>query len=84
VFKRLLWLMIGAGFGFGMSFWLMRFVRNTVDRYGPQRVTADVTAAFARLGQDLRAAFAEGRTAMQEREAELKAGLGRQTPQSQP
>ena len=84
MFKRLFWLMVGAGFGFGMSFWLMRFVRETVERYGPQRVTADVRAAFTRFGQDLRAALAEGRTAMHEREAELKAGMGRQTPQSQP
>ncbi len=32
MFKRLFWLMVGAGFGFGVSFWLMRFVRETAAR----------------------------------------------------
>ena len=55
MFKRLLWLIIGAGFGFGVSFWLMRFVRETVDRYTPERVSADLGDAIRALGQDLRA-----------------------------
>ena len=80
MFKRLFWLLVGAGFGFGLSFWLMRFVRVTVDRYRPERVSADLAAAVTRFGQDLRAALAEGRAAMRNREAELKADLGRQTP----
>ena len=35
MFKRLFWLMIGVGFGFGVSFWMMRFVRDTMQRYTP-------------------------------------------------
>ena len=66
MFKRLFWLVTGAGFGFGSSFWLMRFVRQQVDRYRPTRIAA-------RLGADLQTALAEGRTGMREREAELRA-----------
>ncbi|HEX4869072.1 MAG TPA: hypothetical protein VFV32_15775 [Acidimicrobiales bacterium] len=73
MFKRLFWLMVGAGFGFGVSFWLMRFVRETAARYAPERVSADLTSALKGLGEDLRAAVAEGRQAMREREAELRA-----------
>jgi hypothetical protein len=64
--------MVGAGFGFGVSFWLMRFVRETAARYTPERVSADLADALRGLGGDLRAAVAEGREAMREREAELR------------
>jgi hypothetical protein len=64
---------MGAGFGFGVSFWLMRFVRETAARYTPERMSADLADAMRGLGADLRAAVAEGREAMREREAELRA-----------
>jgi hypothetical protein len=75
MFKRLFWLMIGIGFGFGVSFWVMRFVRETVQRYTPERMSADLSDAIRSLGADLRAAVAEGREAMREREAEIRAEL---------
>ena len=75
MFKRLFWLVIGAGFGFGVSFWVMRFVRETVERYTPERVSADLGAALQVLGRDLREAVKEGREAMKEREVELLAQL---------
>ena len=77
MFRRLFWLMVGAGFGFGVSFWLMRFVRETAARYAPERVSADLTEALRNLGGDLREAVAEGREAMREREAELRAQAAR-------
>lgn len=64
---------MGAGFGFGVSFWLMRFVRETAARYTPERMSADLAGAMRSLGADLRAAVSEGREAMREREAELRA-----------
>jgi len=76
MFRRLFWLIMGAGFGFGMSFWLMRFVRETAARYAPERVSADLAGAMRGLGADLRAAVSEGREAMREREAELRADVG--------
>ncbi|MEA3019677.1 MAG: hypothetical protein QOI47_1201 [Actinomycetota bacterium] len=72
MFKRLFWLAIGLGLGFGMSFWLMRFIRETVDRYRPERVSQDLAGAISKLGDDLRSAVREGRMAMAEREEELR------------
>lgn len=77
MFKRLFWLLIGAGFGFGVSFWITRVVKETLARYTPERVGADVAASVKGLGADLRAAVAEGREAMRAREAELRADLDR-------
>ena len=75
--RRLFWLVVGMGFGFGASFWLMRFVKETVARYSPERVSADLADAVRGLGVDVRSAIAEGREAMREREAELRADVTR-------
>jgi len=75
VFKRIFWLIVGAGFGFGVSFWLMRFVRETVNRYSPERVSGDLADALRSLGADIREAAKEGREAMREREAQLREEL---------
>lgn len=73
MFRRLIWLIMGAGFGFGVSFWLTRFVKETAARYSPERVSADLAGAIRGLGTDLRAAVSDGREAMREREDELRA-----------
>jgi hypothetical protein len=75
MFRRLFWLVIGAGFGFGVAFWLMRFLRSTVERWSPERVSSDVAGALRQFGTDLKDAMADGREAMREREAELRAEL---------
>ena len=75
MFKRLFWLVVGAGFGFGVSFWLMRVVRQTVERYTPERMSSDLAGALRAFGEDLRAAVADGREAMREREDEIRAEL---------
>jgi hypothetical protein len=75
MFKRLFWLLVGAGFGFGVSFWVMRFVRETMNRYSPERVSGDVASALKSLGADIREAAKEGREAMREREAQLREEL---------
>lgn len=79
MFRRLFWLLVGAGFGFGVSFWLMRFVKQTIERYSPERVSDDLSSALRAFGQDLRAAVAEGRMAMREREEELRAAAETRT-----
>jgi hypothetical protein len=76
MFRRLFWLVVGAGFGFGTSFWVMRAVRQTAARYAPPRVTSDIAGAVRGFGTDLRVAVADGRDGMREREAELRAELG--------
>ncbi|HUZ44165.1 MAG TPA: hypothetical protein VMU63_07140 [Acidimicrobiales bacterium] len=76
MFKRLFWLAVGTGLGFGMSFWIMRTVRSTIERYTPERVGSDLSEALRGLGTDIRAAVSEGRQAMAERETELRESLG--------
>jgi len=75
MFKRLFWLCVGIGLGAGMSYWLARFLRQTAERYSPERVSGDVVNGARRLGTDLRVALDEGREAMRKREAELRADL---------
>ena len=75
MFKRLLWFTIGCG----SSLWVMRTVRKTVERLAPQRLTQDAVAGARSAGAELKAAVAEGRMAMREREAELRAGIARRT-----
>ena len=66
------WLAIGAGFGFGMSFWVVRMVRERMARYSPEHVSAEFSKAVRGFGKDLRAAVSEGAEAMRDREAELR------------
>jgi hypothetical protein len=80
VFKRLFWLVMGASFGFGVSFWVTRAVKQTVARYTPERVSTDLAGALKALGEDLRAAVAEGREAMREHERALRAELAQARP----
>ena len=75
MFKRAFWLIVGAGFGFGVSFWLMRFVRETTKKYSPENVTNELAGTARRIGTDLKEALAEGRVAMREREAQIRADL---------
>jgi len=75
MFRRLFWLVMGAAFGFGVSFWLTRFVKETVERYSPERVSGNMADALKAFGTDLRAAVAEGRIAMRETEEELRAAV---------
>ena len=79
MFKRLFWLSVGLTAGFGTSFWLMRTVRRTVERLTPQRLTQDAVAGARSAGVEIKAALDEGRTAMRQREAELRAELQRRT-----
>jgi hypothetical protein len=75
VLKRLFWLAVGAGFGFGMSFWLTRAVRDKVAKLSPEHVSAELAKAVRDLGGDVRAAVSEGVAGMKDREAELREAL---------
>jgi len=46
-----------------------------VRRYTPEQVQADVSTSVRRLGSDLREAVTTGRTAMADRESELRSEL---------
>ncbi len=75
MFKRLFWLTVGMAIGFGTSFWVYRTVRQTLDRYRPEQVAESLARSLRSLRDDLRAALAEGREAMRQAEAELRADL---------
>lgn len=77
MFKRFFWLSVGLTLGSSCSFWLMRKVRRTVERFAPERLTHDVVSGARTIGSELRAALADGRAGMRAREAELRAGLER-------
>jgi hypothetical protein len=68
--KRVRWLMAGAAVGFGGSFWFQRKMKAAASRYRPLGMAG---AAAARA----RDALEDGRTAMREREAELRGGTAR-------
>lgn len=70
--KRLFWMLVGVGFGFGMSFWVTRMIREKVARWSPENVSAELSRALRDFGKDLRAAVSEGAEAMRDREAELR------------
>ncbi len=79
MFKRLFWLVVGMAIGAGQTLWFMRRLRRYVDQYKPGQVTVRVGDGLTNLGRDIRGAVVEGRTAMNEREAELRAKIsGRQ------
>jgi hypothetical protein len=83
VFKRLFWLSIGATLGAGTSWWVTRTVKQKIQQYAPARLTSGVARKARSVGDDVRAAVADGRLAMHEQEALLRAQLeGRYAPRS--
>ncbi|HEX6420834.1 MAG TPA: hypothetical protein VFZ77_20185 [Acidimicrobiales bacterium] len=75
MFKRAFWFTTGATAGFGGAMWVRRQVLRAVRRYTPDYVQAEVASSVRRVGADLRQAVSEGRSAMADREAELRARL---------
>lgn len=75
MFKRLFWLAVGVGLGFGLSIWLARAMRRTAERYTPESIAGRVADGLRELGHELSEAVREGREAMAERETELRAEL---------
>lgn len=74
MFKRIRWMTVGAGLGVTGSVWARRRVLRLLRSYTPPEV-ASRAAASAR--NEWRAALAEGREAMRQREAELRSGVDR-------
>ena len=75
VVRRLVWFTSGATAGFGGAIWIRRRIRRTVRRYAPEQLQSEAAASVRRLGWDVRDAVVEGRSAMRQREAELRAEL---------
>jgi hypothetical protein len=75
MFKRLFWLLVGTLIGLASSFWAQRRLRQAVNRLAPEQVRRQMSWSARNLMDDLRAAAAEGRSAMRDREAALRAQL---------
>ncbi|OWY62896.1 hypothetical protein B7486_55975 [cyanobacterium TDX16] len=73
--RRLFWMLVGVVLGLGASIWMLRVLRIRVLESTPGGVVVQVGGSLRRLGADLRDAADEGRSAMQEREAELRLRL---------
>jgi hypothetical protein len=86
VFKRVRWIVMGMGFGASASVWAQRRLRRWARSYTPPEVAARAaqrtTQAAERTAGELRTALSEGRQAMRQREAELRADLERRTRRS--
>ncbi len=79
--KRAFWFSTGAAVGLGSSVWAGRRVKRAANRLMPGEVQREVADRARRVGRDVRAAATEGRTAMREREAELRADVDRSSGQ---
>jgi hypothetical protein len=78
--RRTFWFATGATAGVGSALWVRNRLLRAARRYTPERVQADVGDQVRRLGSDLRAAVREGRDAMADREAALRAELAPGSP----
>jgi hypothetical protein len=75
VFKRLFWLLMGFTWGLATSWYIVRSVkrtvRRTVETYTPAQLASRAGEGYRGARRNVRAAWAEGRVAMRDREAEL-------------
>lgn len=85
MFKRLFWAGVGASVGFGTSWWVTRAVKHKLRRLMPARLSTSLTTTAQSITGGVKAAVADGREAMHEREAELRADLeARLAPRTTP
>jgi len=84
VTKRLRWMCLGMLTGAGGTLWAERRLRRRLERYLPAQLRAGVSSRVRAAGSDLRGALQEGREAMTEREAELRAQLRTAPPSTGP
>ncbi|MGH8992815.1 MAG: hypothetical protein ACRDYV_12250 [Acidimicrobiia bacterium] len=81
MFKRVRWIVMGMGMGASGSVWVRRKMRRFLKSYTPPAVA---TRAAASAKDEFKAAWTEGREAMREREAELRADPTRRRPPAGP
>jgi hypothetical protein len=83
VFKRARWIVMGMGFGASASVWAQRRLKQWVRSHTPPEVAARAaqrtSQAAGRTAGEVRTALSEGRQAMRQREAELRAEVERRT-----
>jgi hypothetical protein len=72
VLKRLRWIAMGMGVGASASVWAQRRIKLLMRSYTPPEVAARAAKRSTERAGEVRTAFAEGRQAMRQREAELR------------
>jgi hypothetical protein len=70
--RRLFWIGVGAG----VTVMALRWARKQRERFGPDAVTTKLAQGAQDLRDLVKVSMAEGRKAMAEKEAELRAELG--------
>jgi hypothetical protein len=70
--KRVFWLTVGYSAGIGTSWYAARKVKAAARRYTPEGLGDRVSETVTGISGNVKAAVTEGRTAMREREAELR------------
>lgn len=73
--RRTFWFVTGTAAGLGSSLWVQRRVRTVVERYLPEKLQERAADAARRVGPTVRDAVTEGREAMRDREAEMRADV---------
>jgi hypothetical protein len=71
--KRVFWGLVGVGLGAAVGVAMTRWARRTADQLAPQSVLHRAVSGAQELRLRLAEAIDEGRIAMAEREAELRA-----------
>jgi hypothetical protein len=69
------WTALGLGAGVAGAIMVSRWVRRQRQRYSPANLGAQLSEGARDMGTLFREAVDEGRRAMQEREAEIRASL---------
>lgn len=73
MFKRVRWVAVGYGLGATTSYLAARRLRRTAQKYTPNQVANRVGATVGGTARSVQSAVSQGREAMRDREAELRA-----------
>ncbi|MGH2830609.1 MAG: hypothetical protein ACRDJM_09010 [Actinomycetota bacterium] len=73
--RRAFWALVGVGAGVAVGVAAVRAVNRTKQKYSPSNIAHQAGARGGVLAERVRLALDEGRRAMAEREAELRAEL---------
>jgi hypothetical protein len=72
LFRKLLWFGTGASVGFGGAMWIRNRILRAMEAVMPRRIRRTVANQAQGVGSTLASAVREGRTAMRERESQMK------------
>lgn len=78
--RRLFWTTLGIGLGAVVGITAVRWAGRTKQRLSPPNLAREASSAGSAFAERFRDAVEEGRIAMEEREAELRAELGLDVP----